>query len=162
MRRSPGGPSAAVPTQARDAVMIEKKAGFEFIQVGNLEPSASDAPQQGAQHGIFEPRGRREDNVPQIAFLVAQGHAKHAAGRAVILVTSHDARERLLAGPDAPDFDGLADAEVPVHHDRCTVLTDVRGLPFPQELFPALHGDGKMKAQIQKDSCTAAQIFFSA
>ena len=39
----------------RDAVVIEKKIRFEFVQVGSFEPPASDRPQQGAQHGVFEP-----------------------------------------------------------------------------------------------------------
>ena len=85
--------------------------------------------------------------------------AIRAARRAAILVISHDARERLLVAPDAADFDGLADAEVAVYQDRGAVMTDVNGLTFPQEIFPAIHEDGNAKAQIQKDSFTAAKIF---
>jgi hypothetical protein len=54
----------------------------------NFEPTASNAPQQRAQHGFFLPCGRREDNVPQIDLTVTQGDAKHAAGGARILVAS--------------------------------------------------------------------------
>ena len=71
----------------------------------------------------------------------------------------HNARERLLVGVNAPDFDGLADAEVPVHHHRRAVMTDVDPLTFPQEIVPTFNGDGKTKAQTQKDSFTAAKIF---
>src|SRR5438876_150496 len=106
---------------------------------------------------MFKRRCRRENNVPQIDLIVAQYDAKHAAGG--VLIRSHNARERFLVGSDAPDFDGLADAEVPVHHDRGAVLTDVNGLTFPQEFFPAFRGGGNTKAQIHKDSFTAAKIF---
>ncbi len=141
-------------------MVIEKKIRFEFIQVGNFEPPAGHAPQQRAHHGIFKPRGRREDNVPQIDLIVVQCDAKHAAGGAVILVTSHNARERFLVGSDAPDFDGLADTDVAVDHDGCAVLTDVNGLTFPQEFFPTFQGGGNTNAQTQNDSFTAAKILF--
>ena len=78
----------------------------------------------------------------------------------MILVISHDACEPFV-GFDAPDFDGLADAEVPIPDDRRAVMTDVNGPTFSREIFPTLHGGEDTKAQIQKDSFTAAKIFFS-
>src|SRR5215831_11191314 len=56
-------------------------------------------PQQRAQHGFFLPRGRREDNVPQIDLTVAQGEAKHAAGGARILVASTTRASPSLLAP---------------------------------------------------------------
>lgn len=128
IRASSGGPAAALPAQARDAVVMEKKVGFEFIEVGKFEPPAGNAPDQ---HGMFHARGRREDDVPQIGLLVARCDAKHAAGAVVIQVRSHTASQRFLVGFDA-DFDGLA--------DRSAVLTHVNGLTFPQEFFPRFRG----------------------
>ena len=67
--------------------MIEKKIAFEFIQVGNFEPPAGNAPEWRA-NGMFNARGRREDDVPQIGLLVVQCDAKHAAGAVVIRYAS--------------------------------------------------------------------------
>ena len=39
-------------------------------------------------------------------------------------------------------------------------MTNVDPLTFPQEIVPTFNGDGKTKAQTQKDSFTAAKIFF--
>ena len=125
----------------------------------NFEPPASNAPQQRAQHGFFLPCGRREDNVPQIDLTVAQGDAKHAAGGARILVASHNAREPFLVGSDAPDFDGLADAEVPVYQHRGAGMTHLNGLAFPQEFFPTFGGAETRRRRLRKTRSVRRRFF---
>ena len=127
----------------------------------NFEPPASNAPQQRAQHGFFLPCGRREDNVPQIDLTVAQGDAKHAAGGARILVASHNAREPFLVGSDAPDFDGLADAEVPVYQHRGAGMTHLNGLAFPQEFFPTFGGAETRRRRLRKTRSVRRRFFFN-
>jgi hypothetical protein len=89
----------------------------------------------------------------------AKGYHTGSQREEAALVISRNARERLLVGSDAPDVDGLADAEVPVHHDRFTVTTDVNGLAFPEEGCATVHGRPNAKAQIQQGSFTATEIF---
>jgi len=49
-----------------------------------------------------------------------------------------------------------------IRHDRSTVMTSANGLTLPQEIFPAFHGGGNPKAQIQNDPFTAAKISFQS
>ena len=54
IRANPSGPAAALPTEARDAVVIEKEIGFEFIEIRDFEPPAGNAAKQGAQNGFSD------------------------------------------------------------------------------------------------------------
>jgi hypothetical protein len=49
-----------------------------------------------------------------------------------------------------------------IQHDRSTVMTSANGLTLPQEIFPAFHGGGNPKAQIQNDPFTGAKISFQS
>ena len=108
MRASPSGPAAALPAQPRDAVVSEKKIGLEFVEVGNFQLSTRYASEQGAQHRFFKFRGGRKGDIPQINSLVGQDNPKQmSVGLAPL--AAHNASHSFLVGPDALDFDALAD-----------------------------------------------------
>jgi hypothetical protein len=67
----------------------------------------------------------------------------------------------LFVNSNTPDFDGLANAQIPIHHDRRAVMTNVNRLAFAQEVFAAF-GGGDTKVQIQKNSFAAAEVLVQA
>ena len=155
----PGRPAVALRTQTRNAVVVEKEIGFEFVQIRNFKPPARNAPQQGAQHRFVKTRRRGKDNVPEIDPRICQGDAEHAGAGGIVLIIFHNSRQGLLVDPNTPDFDGLADVEIPIDDDCCAIVTDINGVAFAREIFTAFRGSGNTNAQVQRDSFTAAEIF---
>lgn len=137
---NPGRPAVALRTRTRNAVVIKKELRFEFVQVRNFEPPASNAPQQGAQHGFSKTRWRGKDDVPEIDFCIGQYDAKHARPGGIILIIFHNSRQSLFVDADTPDFDGLADVKVAIHDDGCAVVADVNGVAFTREILAAFRG----------------------
>src|ERR1051325_8751568 len=124
VRASPGRPAVALRTQARNAVMVEKEVGFEFVQVGNFQPPASNAAQQGAQHRFIKTCWLGKNDVPEIDLSIDQCDAKHASTGGVVPIIFHNSRKGLFIDADTSDFDGLADVQIPIHYDCRAVVTD--------------------------------------
>jgi len=158
IRSNPCGPAAALSTEARDAVVIEKEIGFEFIEIRDFEPPASNTVKQGAQHGFVKVRRRGEDDVPEIDLVFCQDDAEHPGVRVVIPVIADHPRHGLFVDSNPPDFNGLADIQIAVHQDRGAVMTDVNRLTLAEEIFTAFRGRGNTNAQIQENSFTAAKV----
>ena len=89
-------------------MVIQKKIGFEFIEVGDFKAPAGNASKQCTQHGIIKVRGRGKDNVPEINVILCQRDSEHAGIRGVILVIADDSCHRFFVDTNAPDLNGLA------------------------------------------------------
>lgn len=139
-------------------MVIEKEIGFEFVEVGDFETPAGNAAKQGAQDGIIQVRRRGKDNVPEIDLAILQGDAEYARVGAVILVIADHSRQGLFVDSNAPDFNGLANTQVPIQQDRRAVMTHVNGLAFAQEIFIPFRHSRDANAQIHKNPFTAAEV----
>lgn len=120
--------------------MVEKEVGFEFIQVGDFQPPAGNAPQQRAQHRFVKTRWRRKDDVPEIDLSIGQSDTKNAGTGGIILIILHNSRQSLFVHPDSPDFDRLADVKIPIYYDCRAVVTDINGVAFAGEILAAFRG----------------------
>jgi hypothetical protein len=139
-------------------MVIEKEIGFEFIEISDFEAPASNAAKQSAQDRFIQVRGRGKDDVPEIGLAIFQRDAEDARVRALIFVIADYLRHSFLVDSNAPDFDGLANTQFPIDHERRAMVTDVNGLAFAQEVFTAFRGGRDTNAQIHKDPFAAAEV----